>query len=317
LKAAFDAHASPLKAVRCAAVPLVFFRRVLREGRQKGYPRFEGFGIVHRCERVVQLDALARPFANYCFDFIVMSLSAENELFDWSWINSRRDPTKNVEATLAKAPSAWRRWVNDGENALSAVRRSVVKRYLVKATEQRPAPGSRGEDILRRVRAYYLGKESRFEAIAAWATERLLGQTATYRHFGVTRASGDRGFDFLGRLDVGVGLSTVKVVVLGQAKCEDPKSATSGLDVARTVARLRRGWIGAYVTTGYFSEPTQAEILQDRYPILLVHGKLLGELLEQRMLESRRADVESVLVEIERTHGALTDVADADQLLFW
>ena len=31
------------------------------------------------------------------------------------------------------------------------------------------------------------------------------------------------------------------LVVLGQAKCEAPNSSTSGKDIARTVARLRRG----------------------------------------------------------------------------
>ena len=51
--------------------------------------------------------------------------------------------------------------------------------------------------------------------------------------------------DFVGRLDVGSGHSTAKLVVLGQAKCEKLQSATGGNHIARTVARLRRGWIGA------------------------------------------------------------------------
>ena len=60
--------------------------------------------------------------------------------------------------------------------------------------------------------------------------------------------------------------------MLGQAKCEAPNSSTSGKDIARTVARLRRGWIGCYVTTGTFSTHTQREVADDRYPLLLVPG---------------------------------------------
>jgi hypothetical protein len=70
-----------------------------------------------------------------------------------------------------------------------------------------------------------------------------------------------------------------------------------------------------YITTGYFSEPIQTEILQDRYPILLVHGRRLAEELEKRMLELATDDVAKVLTDIERAHGTLTDIADPDQLL--
>jgi hypothetical protein len=317
LKRALDQHLSPLESVRRTSVPLVFFRRVSREGKQKGYPQFEGFGIVRTCRRVTQLDAHGKPFANYVFEFLVMSLAEENELFDWDWINGRRNPALTASDTLAAAPIAWRRWVKNGELAISAVRRSVVKRHIVPHASQQPKSGSHGDHILAAVRKYYVGKEYRFEAVAAWVTERLLSQSGgMYRHYGVTRSSGDRGFDFVGRLDLGVGFGGVKLIVLGQAKCEAPKTATSGLDVARTVARLRRGWIGSYVTTGYFSLQTQAEILQDRYPILLIHGLLIGEELEKRMLERGTNDLASILMEIEGTHGALTEVSDPDQVLF-
>ena len=44
-------------------------------------------------------------------------------------------------------------------------------------------------------------------------------------------------------------------------------------DVAQIVAQLRRGWVGAYVTLGAFSEVTQREVIDDEYPILLVPGR--------------------------------------------
>ena len=55
-------------------------------------------------------------------------------------------------------------------------------------------------------------------------------------------------------------------------------------DIARTVARLKRGWIGAYVTTSYFSEPMQLEMLEDKYPLIKINGLKLAELIDRNVL---------------------------------
>jgi hypothetical protein len=68
----------------------------------------------------------------------------------------------------------------------------------------------------------------------------------------ITPPSSDGGADFVGRFDVGDGFARARLVVLGQAKCET--GATGGLHMARTIARLRRGWLVVFVTTSYFSE---------------------------------------------------------------
>ena len=47
--------------------------------------------------------------------------------------------------------------------------------------------------------------------------------------------------------------------------------------MARTVARLDRGWVGAFVTTGYYSEPAQREVVADRFPLLMLNGRHVGE----------------------------------------
>jgi hypothetical protein len=70
----------------------------------------------------------------------------------------------------------------------------------------------------------------------------------------------------------------LKLVVLGQAKCiAGAAPVTSGLDLARTVARLDRGWVGAFVTTGYFSDQAQREVVTDRFPLLMLNGRHVGE----------------------------------------
>ena len=136
--------------------------------------------------------------------------------------------------------------------------------------------------------------------LAAEVARRILSASGNVYHQGwVTPPSGDGGADFVARLDLGTGFATTKLVVLGQAKCEVPHVATSGRDVARTVARLRRGWIGVYVTTGCFSEAAQQEIIEDQYPILLVHGQRLAEEALQLASENGHANVVNYLEKLE------------------
>ena len=91
----------------------------------------------------------------------------------------------------------------------------------------------------------------------------------------ITPKAGDRGIDFVARLDIGTQISALKIIVLGQAKCEDPSKPTNGVHIARTVARLKRGWFGVFVTTSYYSKNVQLEIQDDQYPIMLINGKTL------------------------------------------
>ena len=94
--------------------------------------------------------------------------------------------------------------------------------------------------------------------MAALVAERILNGTGgSYRTGWVTAAGSDGGVDFVGVLEVGSGFASRKLVVIGQAKCETIGSPTAGLHIARTVARLKRGWIGIYVTTSFFSSRAQ------------------------------------------------------------
>lgn len=312
LSAAWATHNATSSEARARAVPVIFFRRVPRLGQAKGFVRFEGFGIVRTCELVVQAGS-SESFSNLVFDFVVFDLAEEQEMFDWRWIAARRLPDLSVEQTQAFAPKSWRRWLQGGERALPTVRRLLSRRSLESAESQMPKPGTRLRSLLEKVYDNYKGREAKFEAVAAWAAHRSLGDS--YRPYGVTRATGDRGFDFVGRLDLGMGFGAAKLVVLGQAKCEKLDKPTGGQHVARTVARLRRGWLGVYVTTSYFSKSVQLEIVQDRYPLLLIGGLRLAEALDEEV-NRRGQPLETILSEVERDYGRLSELSDPDQVLF-
>lgn len=275
LLAAHALHASFDGEQRAAAPPIVFFRRTAVEGAVKGHLLFQGFGVVERVERISQFNRkTGETFTNYAYDFAVLSMAAENELFDWAWINSLRTPS----GAAVRAPAAWREYVDHGPSALSRLRRRVAKLRVVKAASQLPTPGSSEERVLRAVYAYYQGRNHRFEGLAYEVAKRLLSGAGNQVVDGwITPRGGDGGGDFVARLDIGQGFGSVRQIVYGQAKCVAPSTGTDGRDIARTVARLKRGWFGVFVTTGHFSDRVQMEVIEDEYPILLVSGLLVAQ----------------------------------------
>ena len=122
-----------------------------------------------------------------------------------------------------------------------------------------------------------------FEGLASWVASRVLGPT-TSRGWVTPRVDG--GIDFVSRLDLGSGFAKTSVVVLGQAKCITPRSSVAGVDLARTVARLKRGWIGVVVTTGTFSVKAQQEVLADQYPLVLINGVRLAQELRAELVRT-------------------------------
>lgn len=307
---------------RLRAAPLVFFKGVPHEGRAQGHLRFEGYGLIERTERVSQVDTkTVTSFTNYRYDCVVMSLVEENETFSWDWINARRDPSITLEESNLLAPSAWRAWVDGGGDALTKVRRSVASQVVTDAKEQQPALGSREERILRAIYDFYSvdnKAKARFEALAEVVAEHVLRPNASrYFRGWITPPSGDGGADFIARMDVGLGFSTSRLILLGQAKCQIPSTAISGKDIARTVARLRRGWIGVFVTTSFFSKNTQIEVYDDEYPLVMINGRQLAEAVSQIMAERGLSDVRDLLKQVDYGYGERIEVRNPSEILFF
>jgi hypothetical protein len=276
---AYAVHSAIEPGERLSATPILFFRRTAVNGIPKGYVTFQGFGVIERVERITQFDTRrGASFSNYVYDFAVLSMSAEHELFNWRWINARRNPTIDDAAALQSAPSSWRDWLAKGPSSIPRNRRQVAKLRVVKPRDQMPASGSRNEKILKQIFAYYADRKDRFEGLAYAIARNLLSHTTGRFVDGwITPSSGDGGADFIARLDLGQGFGAVRQIVYGQAKCISLNSGVDGKDIARTVARLKRGWFGVFVTTSYYSEPVQREVIEDEYPVLLISGNAVAE----------------------------------------
>ncbi|WP_329457131.1 restriction endonuclease [Streptomyces sp. NBC_01497] len=280
---AFTDHQGRTPEERAAATPLLLFRAVPRNGKPKGHVAFCGLGVIERTERLVQWGGREHePFVNYVYDIALIDLTSEDDTVDWEWIEARRDKGVSLAHALGLAPRAWREWVKNGSSALPGLRRRVARAQVAKVRDQRLKPGSGEAADLETVYKYFDGRKHDFEALAAAVAARVLrGAGHGYVEGWLTRRSGDGGADFVGRLDLGggSGLAGTSLVVLGQAKCVKPDTLITAEQIARVVARLRRGWIGVYVTTGAYSESAQTEMVEDQYPIILLNGmSLVAEL---------------------------------------
>lgn len=159
--------------------------------------------------------------------------------------------------------------------------------------------------MLAAIYSFYDGRKHAFELLASRvAAEVLQDSGARYREGWLSRSSGDGGFDFIGRIDMGASGASTPLVVLGQAKCILPSSSIAPEQVARVVARLRRGWLGVYVTTGSFSRQAQIEIIDDQYPVVLISGGMLSTTVRRMAQANFAGDVRRLLESTVRDYEA-------------
>ncbi len=166
--------------------------------------------------------------------------------------------------------------------------------------------------LLEVVYDHYRGDKHAFEGLASLIASQVLGQGC--ERGWVTKRSGDGGVDFVSRLTIGGGSSATSVVVLGQAKCVGLRTAIGGKEFARVVARLQRGWIGVFVTTGAFSRAAQLELHQDRYPLILVNGRRLAEAV--RLISNMEGiAIEELLAREDRWYATNMQHTDPSRIL--
>lgn len=299
----FDFHTSPDERLRKQATPLVIFERVEVGGAKKGFVKFVGLGVIESAELVTQYSPKNGYFTNYIFNFAILSLTNEFEHLDWAWINARREGDVNAHSL---APKSWREWVKTGNSNLSAIRRKVVRHKVFQVEDQVPRVGTKNRTTLDAIYNFYTNESTkhRFELLASRVVMSFFNSRGIQYDLGwVTQGSGDGGVDFVGKIAFGEGISHLDILVLGQAKCEVPTKATSAKDLARTVARLKRGWIGAYVTTSFFSEPSQSEMFEDQYPLLKIPGDVVAIEVQKLMDAAGFSSVSDYLSDLDGQYG--------------
>lgn len=300
----FHLHKNNSFESRLKAVPFIFFRSVKVGDRVKGNRVFQGVGLLRSAELVTQFQKDIGYFTNYVFEFDVLDMRKNFEIFSWDWISARRNPNLTDKETFNLAPKSWQSWVSDGEISRDKLIRRIHKITAVGKKDQLPTAGSREDKCLVEIYNFYDGRKHHFELLASKVVANLIRQNGgVYKEGWITQGSSDGGIDFVGRIDLGLGFSKVEVIVLGQAKCEAYSTPTNGIHLARTVARLKRGWIGAYVTTSFFSERSQYEISEDSYPLITVNGIELARETLKLVELTGASSVIAFLENLDRTYS--------------
>lgn len=295
----FELHTSPSSAKRQLAAPILLFR-----SSKKGYKEFAGLAVITGARRVTQFsEKNGGFFTNYLFDLAILSLTEEDESVAMIWIADRRDKARVSNMANAMAPKSWRDWIKYGSAEIERLKRRVTRYHILSKRDQVAPTDSEKRKVVEGIYEFYEQKRHRFEALASLACESMIKDTGASYHRGwLTRGTGDGGLDFVGRIDIGEGLSRTKLVLLGQAKCEKVDAPTGGVHIARTVARLRRGWVGAYVTTSFFSEAVQREVYEDQYPVLLLNGAGLASETTKLQLASGFSNLQAFLEHVDSTY---------------
>lgn len=309
----FELHTSPKRSKREKAAPILIFK-----SSRKGYKEFAGLALITGARRVTQFaEKNGGFFTNYLFDLTILSLTEEDESLAMLWIADRRDPKNDANISNAHAPKAWHAWIKYGSAEIEKLKRRVARYRIASKRDQVAVQGSDKRKVLEKIYGFYERKRHRFEALASLACESMVKDTgANYQRGWLTQAAGDGGLDFVGRIDIGDGLSRTKLVVLGQAKCEKIDAPTGGVHIARTVARLRRGWVGAYVTTSFFSEAVQKEVYEDQYPVVLLNGAALAAETTKLQLASGFADIDDFLLHVDAGYEEQVSSRKPEEILW-
>ena len=246
---------------RVKAPPIIVTRTVSNKGKT-GFREFIGFGIISSSPKLVQQyeKHTNKVFSNYQFEVTLLKLD-DGEKFNWEWIDDRRDDLVPVNDTLKFAPKSWKDWVDCGSSSISRNRLKIKSYRIVSEKEQSEMP-ERNKKILEDLLNVHYPNPTldgiRFEAMASFITE-LYFNTEKYFRGWITVGSGDRGVDFVGRLDIGDDdFSKTSIILLGQSKRY--KNSISGEKLTRVASRMTRGYIGVVVTLSTFTQPAQAEI---------------------------------------------------------
>lgn len=275
--------------------PPILITKTIKIGKKTGFRKFIGIGIINKSPSLIQQYAKDDDsvFSNYQFEVTLISLVPE-DIFDWAWIDDRRDKKLNNEEVLKNAPACWKKWVEQGSEVVSQIQLKIKSYRTISVAEQRDLQPQNQKIIDDLLKQHY-PKESdgiRFEALASFITTLYFGNENYHRGW-ITVGSGDRGVDFVGRLDIGHdSFSSTSIIVLGQSKRY--KSPISGERLTRVASRMTRGYIGVVVTLDTFTKQAQEEIKDDKLPIILINGKKVSELLLTYMNRSNKTLVEII-----------------------
>jgi len=221
---------------------------------RSGYVVFNGLCVLDKLE-LSWFEDRGKPVHNYRLHLTILDCAEVSIM----WLHNRVK-SQNCAELRVDAPKAWNQYLRGDKRKLELWKSKVKSKE-----EQLPSIDSVESKVLESICEM---KPIEFEAVVVALFRQMNSFThSIYR----TRLTGDGGFDFYGSFIFPRPMN-YNITFLGEAKKYSRKNRVEPTHVSRLVARLARGEYGIFVTTSYFSKQAQEEVIKDNYPIKLISG---------------------------------------------
>ena len=247
-----------LEGKREAAPPVLHFSKPAA-----GVVKFNGLCVLDNLDLAWFYNA-GRPVRNYHARLKILDC----DKVGLAWLHHRaQSETIALIDEHPDCPNTWRRY-KKGETVTIDIWRPEIR----SKSSQLPREGSDDDLLLQRLNSL---EPFDFERVVVAMFEEIREVT---HHIEGTRATGDGGFDFFGRFVLQRPLGYA-IHFRGEVKKYARATAVTPKDVSRLVARLGRQEYGLFVTTSYFTERAQREVIADSYPVHLIPAAELVKML--------------------------------------
>jgi hypothetical protein len=228
-----------------------------------GVVKFNGLCVLDRLDLAWFYDA-GQPVRNYHARLKILDC----DRVALAWLHHRaQSETVAALDEHPDCPKVWHRY-KKGDTVTIDIWRPEIR----SKSSQLPDEGSDDDLLLQQLSKL---PPFDFERVVVAVFEEIREVT---HHIEGTRPTGDGGFDFFGRFVLQRPLGYA-IHFRGEVKRYARATAVTPKDVSRLVARLSRQEYGLFVTTSYFTEQAQKEVLADAYPVHLVPGAELVKML--------------------------------------
>jgi len=244
---------------------------------EKGYVQFNGLCVLEKLD-ITWFDDHGYPTPNYHAKLKI--LDCRDVATDWLHHRVSQSEIHNLDAH-PDCPDAWRQYKKGNLKPIN-----IWATQIKSKDDQLPEENSQDDSILKAL-----------NKIDAFAFEKIIVslfrqlKDITHQISG-TKKTGDGGFDFYGTFNLPRPLN-YKISFLGEVKRYGRNTAIDPKTLSRLVARLNRKEYGIFVTTSYFTPQAQKEVLSDAYPVHLISGQdLLNIMKDLNVIKQGKLDTD-------------------------
>ena len=210
-------------------------------------------------------------FQNYKAIFTILM----EETVPWSWLD---DLVEGISPAESKhCPLSWVKWVKkETYNPFTCLEKRVPRAIK----DQIP----RTDDEKRVLYLLFSLSDREFE----FAAKKIIMLVDNrFANLEVTPQYKDRGRDLIGLFNIGHAMHMIPLEVSIEAKKWKQDSGIGVKPMARLISRLKHRDLGVFITTSYFNQEVQQELIDDKHPVLLISGGDIANIIIAKELYGR------------------------------